>query len=478
MHGIVAAGAYIPYHRLDHAAIAAALGGGSGGGRGSRSVASYDEDPASMAVEAARGALRGVPPSARPRRLYFATATPPYLDKTNATVVHAALALARDTLAVDMGGAVRSGAGALLAAAESAEPALAVLADIRTGLPGGADERDGGDAAAAILFGPGSGDAPVLAEVVATASATEEFLERWRTPGEPASRVWEERFGEHVAVPLAAEALADALKKADLTPDGVDHLVVCGLAARAVRRAAAAAGVPADRLVPDLTAAIGNPGTAQLGVLLADVLGRAAPGETIAALLLADGATAFVLRATASVAARRPAPSVAAQVARPRPALAYATFLSWRGMLPREPPRRPNPDAPAAPPTYRSRGYKLAFTASRCTHCGTVSIPPVEVCFSCGSVHAMESHPMESAHGTVATFTIDRLAYTPNPPMIAVVVDFAGGGRFRCELTDADASEVAIGDPVEMTFRRLLTADGVHNYFWKARPVRRAGEGS
>jgi hydroxymethylglutaryl-CoA synthase len=25
---------------------------------------------------------------------------------------------------------------------------------------------------------------------------------------------------------------------------------------------------------------------------------------------------------------------------------------------------------------------------------------------------------------------------------------------------------------VEMTFRRLWTADGIANYFWKARPVR------
>jgi len=31
---------------------------------------------------------------------------------------------------------------------------------------------------------------------------------------------------------------------------------------------------------------------------------------------------------------------------------------------------------------------------------------------------------------------------------------------------------VAIGDRMEMTFRRLYSADGVHDYFWKARPVR------
>ena len=29
---------------------------------------------------------------------------------------------------------------------------------------------------------------------------------------------------------------------------------------------------------------------------------------------------------------------------------------------------------------------------------------------------------------------------------------------------------------VEMTFRRLNTSDGIANYFWKARPVRTAGE--
>ncbi len=41
---------------------------------------------------------------------------------------------------------------------------------------------------------------------------------------------------------------------------------------------------------------------------------------------------------------------------------------------------------------------------------------------------------------------------------------------------------MTIGGRVEMTFRKLFTADGIHNYFWKARPVRSAagasGEGS
>ena len=479
MAGIVAYGAYVPYHRLRRSEIAAVLG--EGGGKGARAVASYDEDATSMGVEAARTALRSAPDGLRPERVVFATANPPYLDKTNAAVIHAALDLPASALALDAGGAVRSGVGALLLAADSRRPALAVLADVRTGLPGGADERDGGDAAAAFLFGGDAGgagsagtDSPgaVVAELVATAATTDEFLDRWRTPGAPTSRVWEERFGEHVYGPLADAAFADALKQAGLSPGDVDHLVVAGLSNRAVKRFAASAGVRAEALSDDLTATIGNSGTAQAGVLLADVLDRAEPNQTIALVVLADGATVLVLRTTAALAERRSNPTVADQIAAGNDGLRYATFLTWRGLLNREPPRRPDPDAPAAPPSHRRERYKYAFVGTRCDECGTMHTPPGRVCVQCGAVDRMTEVPMADATGTVTTFTVDRLAFTPSPPMVVVVFDLDGGGRFRCQLTDADHDSLAIGDRVQMTFRRLLTANGIHNYFWKARPMR------
>jgi hydroxymethylglutaryl-CoA synthase len=40
-----------------------------------------------------------------------------------------------------------------------------------------------------------------------------------------------------------------------------------------------------------------------------------------------------------------------------------------------------------------------------------------------------------------------------------------------CELTDVEAASVAIGQQVQMTFRRISESDGIVNYFWKARPV-------
>ncbi|MCZ7527952.1 MAG: OB-fold domain-containing protein [Acidimicrobiia bacterium] len=471
MGGIVAYGAYVPYHRLERSAIGATLG--SGGGQGTRAVASYDEDTTSMGVEAARIALADLSGGAGVERLYFATASPAYLDKTNAAAIHAALGLSPEAAAFDMGGAVRSGVGAFWAGAEARVPTVVVLSDIRVGLPGGSDERDGGDGAAAFLF-DGDGDVPVLAEVVGEAVRSAEFIDRWRLPGDAVSRVWEERFGETVYLPLARGAFADALERAGLGPKDVDHLVVTGVHPRAVRSAAALTGVPAEAVVDDLTSVIGNTGTAHPGLVLADVLDRAGAGELIALLVLADGASVVLLRTTEALVSRRAARSVADQIAAGRPGLSYATFLSWRGFLPRQPPRRPDPRGPSAPAAYRSLHWKLAFTGSRCRTCAMVYLPPRRACASCGTIDEMDPAPLADVTGTVATFTIDELAYTPSPPLVGAVVDFDGGGRLRCQLTDVDPDELRVGDRVEMTFRRIVTAEGIHNYFWKARPRRHA----
>ena len=74
--------------------------------------------------------------------------------------------------------------------------------------------------------------------------------------------------------------------------------------------------------------------------------------------------------------------------------------------------------------------------------------------------------------GTVASFTIDRLVHSESPPVVFAIVDFDGGGRAPLELTDVDPDEVIEGMRVEPTFRRFHTTDGIHNYFWKVRPVR------
>jgi 3-hydroxy-3-methylglutaryl CoA synthase/uncharacterized OB-fold protein len=482
VRGLLSYGAYVPHWRLQRSRIGEALG--SPPGKGTRAVASFDEDTTSMGVEAARIALRSLParedgsPGAHIGVL-FATATPAYLDKTNATAIHAALGLAPSAAAYDMVGSVRSGVGALRAGANAGGRQLVVLSDIRGGLPGGADERDGGDGAAAFLFGDTDDGDDVIAVLEGAGSATAEFLDRWRSPGDASSKQWEERFGEQVYAGLAETAVADALKNSGLTVTELDQVAVVGLHGRANRRVAASIGARPESYAPDLTAAIGNAGTAQPGLVIADILDRADANQTILVVVLADGADAFVLRTTASLADRRQAAtSVATQIEAGSDDLPYPTFLTWRGMLDREPPRRPDPDRPAAPPSARREAWKFGFTGSQCEACSTVHLPPQRVCVKCHAVDQMKPRRMADTSATVATFTVDRLAFSLNPPVVAAVLDFDGGGRFTCELTDVDPSTVKIGDRVEMSFRRLFTAGGVHNYFWKARPSREASGGS
>ena len=120
----------------------------------------------------------------------------------------------------------------------------------------------------------------------------------------------------------------------------------------------------------------------------------------------------------------------------------------------------------------RGDKWKYAFHGSKDRSTGHIHLPPQRVSVRGGAVDDMEDVAMADVSGTITTFTIDRLAYSMSPPMVAAVVDFDGGGRYPLEMADMDPSEVKIGMRVEMTFRRLYTADGIHNYFWKARPVR------
>jgi hydroxymethylglutaryl-CoA synthase len=128
-------------------------------------------------------------------------------------------------------------------------------------------------------------------------------------------------------------------------------------------------------------------------------------------------------------------------------------------------------DLGSSHPADRNEDWKFGFVATRDTATGTVEMPPARMSQEGG---ALEQVPMAEVRGTVATFTIDRMAYSPSPPIVFGIVDFDGGGRLPIELADASPNDVTIGARVEMTFRRLGSADGISNYFWKARLMRTA----
>lgn len=443
-NGLVAYASYLPRRRL--------AGSDIGLRRGDRVVASYDEDSTTMAVAAAVRALHGQAP---PTNLYLATSSPAYADKTNASAIHAALGLSPAAFATDLCGTGRSTIAAWRSAA--ATGGLAVSADIRVGRPGSADERLGGDGAAALLFG----DGPAIVDIVASTSQTAEFLDRWRSPQSVTGELWEERFGAERYSALIRTAVDRILDEAGLTD--VDHVVVaCPNSAITKRIPTLVKSVKATHASP-----VGFSGAADAAIALCSALDVAAPGDTILVLSAYDGCDALLLRATDQLASARQATPVNAQraggIAVPR-----LTYLSWHGLVELEPPRRPEPDRPAAPPAARAEEWKFGLAGTRCRQCGFVHLPPVRVCRSCGTTDQMDAAPVATLHATVVTHTVDYLAYSPSPPMIQAVLDVDGGGRCTIEVTDAEPERLRVGARVAFTFRRLFTAGGVHDYFWKS----------
>jgi hydroxymethylglutaryl-CoA synthase len=469
MAGIVSYGSYVPYRRLKRSAIAAVLG--TPAGKGERAIASFDEDSVSMAVEAVRDALRAAPPGDI-EALIFATTTPPYAEKLSAAVIGAAAMLPAAIRASDMTGSVRAGLSALLQGADAvsggAKRALVAIGDCRLAAPEGNAEQTTGDGAVAFVLGSDN----VIAEIEASSSITREFLDTWRAQGERFAHSWEERFTLTQAhSPMLGTVIKSLLEKAKVAPSDLAKVILDTPNPRAADEIARALKIDPAKFPDSFALTIGQTGAAHASLMLAAALPSAKPGDRILVATVADGADAVLFRVAPSAANFKPVHSVGRMI-ESKGDVSYANYLKWREILPTEPPRRPDPDRPAGPPMMRSEKWKFGFVGSRCTNCGTPQLPPQLVCVKCHQRGKMEPYNFADRIGKIATYAIDRLAYSLNPPTVNVVIDFDGGGRFLCEMTDCEPDKVAIGEEVEMTFRRLFTADGVNNYFWKARPRR------
>ncbi|MGJ3558046.1 hypothetical protein ACR6C2_00390 [Streptomyces sp. INA 01156] len=181
-HGIDAYAAYLPAYALNSNSLEGAPPAHPGP---VRSVAGFDEDAVTMAVEALRHIVGG---TATGHQLLLATTSAPYEAKTAAGIVHEALGLDPGAAAVDLRGH-RSGASALDLVTRTG--ACAAMADIRFTRPGAPDELAQGDAGAAFVGGRRA------AVLLSRAGRTTELLERWRLPGEQHDRVWDEVHRRH-----------------------------------------------------------------------------------------------------------------------------------------------------------------------------------------------------------------------------------------------------------------------------------------
>jgi hydroxymethylglutaryl-CoA synthase len=471
--GIVSYGAHIPYHRLSRAEIAKAWGAAPQPGE--KAVANYDEDSISMSVAAGMDCLNGIDEKTI-GGLFFASTSSPYREKLAATVISTALDIPRNILVADYASSLRSGTMAIRAAidavkAGSAGSVLVCAADIRLGYLNGDAEMSFGDAGGALLIG----NDKVAVEIEKVYSLADEIIDLWRTPDDTFVRAWEDRFvRERGFGRVAPEAIGNALKAWGMTGKDFNKLVCYAANPKLIEPIAKSLGMDAKTQVQNtLFDSVGNSGSAQVFLTLIAALEEAKPGDRILMANYSNGCDVFALKVTPEIEKiRGNRRGVKRNLASKRVLSNYQKFLIWRGILFTQPPARPEPITPSAAALWRDNKGGLALYGSKCKKCGFIVYPAQRVCMNCMAKDQAEPYRFSRMAGTLTTFSHDNLAASVDPPTTICAVDFPEGGRLMVDMTDRDPNEVKVGMPVEMVFRKVLTAGHIQDYWWKCRPMR------
>jgi len=473
MVGISLCGSYIPIFRLDRRIIADIWGRASIGGE--RSVANNDEDGITMAVEACRNCLKGKETEGV-EGLYFATTSAPYIEKMNSALIASAVDLKREITTADFAHSLRAGTGALKAALDavksgSTASALVAAADCRIGYPRSDQEQAFGDGAAAVLVSSEN----VLATFEGGYSISSEMIDVWRNPEDTFVKTWEGRFilGEGYNNHMK-EVITGILKKYDLEPKDINKVIFPAPDIRTHGTLVKQLGFDAETQAQDpLISNVGYCGAAHSLLMLVGALEEAAPGDTLLLAAYADGADAMIFKVTEEVGKMGNRRKLKDYLDEKFMLSSYARFLSYKGLV-ETTPGEPFRLLPSATVTWRDRKSILRCHGSRCKNCGLLTFPMQRICYGCNSKDDFAEESISNLEGEVFTFSRDNLAGRSDDPVVVQTVAELGEDkvRFYGMMTDCDPSEVKVGMPVDLTFRRLYEGAGMHHYFWKLRPKR------
>ena len=471
MLGIVSFGAYIPIYRLSREAIGTMWS--KSVGKGEKAVANADEDSLTMGVEAVLDCLRGMDRK-KVDGLYFASDSPPYVEKQSASIIRAATDLREDMLTMDIAHSLRGGATAMRAAmdavkAGSAKQVVVVASDRRIPAPNSDFEVSLGDGSAAFLIG----DSDVAVSIEGSHHVSCEFIDVWRKPSDTYMQTWEERFlRDEAYLKILPQAVTALLKKHQLSPKDIARAVYWGPDARTHTTMAKEMGFDAKTQVQaPLFDSVGNTGTAQAPMTLVAALEKAKPGDKLVYAAYGDGADAFLLQVTEQIENVRDRRGIKRHLESKLMLPGYGKYVEIRELMEGEAGRRPARRS-SLPVLWRERQHIFPLYGQKCNACGNIQYPKQRICIYCQAKDNFELVRLSDRTGKVFTFSMDQRAVEIVLPKVFSVVDLDGGGRFYSVMTDRDISKIEVGMAVEMTFRIQLEGSGLYNYFWRVRPVR------
>ncbi len=481
MVGIRSYGGYVPRFRLNKMIIFGSMGwlnpANIMNAQGEKAVANFDEDAVTMASAAARDCTTGIDRS-EVGGIYFATTTASYRERLCANLISGSLATSESVRTADFTGGLKAGTTALIAAldaaaAGSANNVIVTAADCRLGKMGSVQEFMFGDGAGAVMVGTDD----VIAEYKGSFSTGHDFVDHMRGADTKYDRQWEERWIRDVGfgqfIPEAINGLCEKLGMAPGDFSKIIYPCYYGGARKAINKKM---GFEAENVQDTMQAQIGDTGTAQSLLMFSRALEDAQPGDKLLLVSYGSGCDALAFEVTDAIKKFKPKMGVSGSLARRADLDNYLKYLVWRGMVPAELGLRSEEQRWTRwTLMWRSHKAILGLTGSKCTSCGEPQFPPQRICVNpkCGAVDESEPIVLSEKGGKIFSFTSDMLAATINPPSMYGVVNFNGGGRYVFDFTDCTIDDLAVGGPVEFSFRVKHRDDqhDITNYFWKAVPV-------
>lgn len=298
MVGIITYGAYIPRYRIKTEEIARVWGAEAsditkGLGVYEKSVPDYDENTATIAVEAARSALsRRYVDVNEIKAVFVGSESHPYAVKPTSVTVGEAIGATPMMTAADFEFACKAGTAAIqtamgLVSSKMMKYAVAIGADTAQGAPGDALEYTASAGGAAYIIGE---DDPI-AEINDTCSYTSDTPDFWRREGEVYPKHGGRFSGEPGYFKHVCAAAKMMMESRGTKPSDYDYAVFHQPNAKFPTKAAKMLGFSAEQIKTGLAVPrLGNTYSGAVPIGLAAVLDNAKPGDRIFVTSYGSGA--------------------------------------------------------------------------------------------------------------------------------------------------------------------------------------------
>ena len=338
--GIVGYGAYVPRYRLPAKEISRIWTNGVGGTPiQEKSVPGFDEDVATMSIEAARNALlRAQIDPAEIRAVWVGSESHPYAVKPTSTIVAEALGIVPNTQAADWEFACKAGTEAMVAAmglvgSQMAPYALAIGMDTAQGRPGDALEYTAAAGGAAYLIGPAE---EALAVIESTYSYVTDTPDFWRREYQKYPEHGQRFTGEPAYFTHITSAAQAYLEATNTTSQDYAFAVFHQPNTKFPSRVAASLGFSKEQIKHGLLVPrIGNTYSGAAIIGLTAILDVAKPGDRILMVSFGSGAgsDAIGIRVTEQITERQKRATTTEQYIARRTVIDYAQYARMRGKL-------------------------------------------------------------------------------------------------------------------------------------------------